>query len=236
MTRRSATLIGRTMPCWTLRGDASLLLHRALKSPDYQQRQLAAMILGRRGAAASERLIAVTFEGLASDALPLSPGGGHRNRAATYTPVAKNARDGLVRLIGWGEASWPRVSLGLVSSDGQQCFASALVLAHTRCPKQAWRITAVLTARMRSNNKNGDALEAYRALRVYGSLCAPHLAAAVSSADGQSRPLLALLQQELARPSSAPEERLRRRKAAGLQEFFPDTVSDTWGPPGSLTF
>lgn len=114
-------------------------------------------------------------------------------------------------LISSGAAAWDRVRPGLFARDPQQRFLSAVVLAHTRCPRHVALTVTVLAGHLRDNDWGNDAAQACRALLALGEPAIPHLERLRAMPGPQARQLVALVLEELHDPS--PDARAAYQRA-----------------------
>ncbi len=176
-----------------LGNEAVPALERGLTSDDWQQRQLCAAVLRHmRGYEPSDRLLAVTVEGLRDDELPFD----HRRR---YTRGANNAWSGFFYLLRHGRGATPHLSAGLDSDDSQQRWLCARAAAAAGLVTLVDRAAPELVAHLRDNTIRGDAGEAQHALRQYGEAARPYLESALGSPDEQQCRLAGELLEELDR-------------------------------------
>jgi len=133
-------------------------LRQALRSDDWQQRQLAAHILHRRDVAADPILVAVTVEGLRDDASFMPPD--------RPNLMLANAKSGTAYLLRHPEAIREELYAALGSDDSQQRFLSAVILGHLGSGDAARRICAILIPHLADNRLPGDGV--YAALGIYG--------------------------------------------------------------------
>jgi len=182
-----------------LRGqpEAREALEKALLSPDRQQRQLAASLLREFDDEPSDRLLAVTLEGLRHDRFPLDPETGQ------FTPMVENATNGTRFLEKHAQRIWTDLTIGQESPDGQQRLLCAYLLARSRCPHTLPRTCQILVGHLFDNDVNGDAKISVDALRGLGRAGLPYLRAAIPSADDQARGFLRQLVSEL---TDAPDQ------------------------------
>ncbi|MFI4882531.1 MAG: hypothetical protein ACIAQU_08105 [Phycisphaerales bacterium JB064] len=179
-------------------------LHAALDSDDWQQRQIAAVLLWRflhpygyirRGwhewrlqpqGEITQRLIEVTVEGFRDDRLPY-------DRRPTRHTEAPNAAEGFRHLRHHAKQAESQLAEGLNSDDYQQRFMCALTLGFGGVSSQAEGVARVLLPHLRDNDMPEDAKWCTAALLRVGPEVAPFLRAAQPEADAQQAELIKLL-------------------------------------------
>ena len=186
-------------------------LEAALGEGDVQRRQLAAVVLRQRADGwyhpgwdsvnpkfretgprlpASAALIRVTVEGLKDDDFP-------NEVAGQRSTGLCNAWDGAAFLLRRMEQATPELAKALDSTDVQQRFLAAVILAHGHRTELAERVVPVLVAHLRDNQISADAREACGALVQLGEAARPLVEAGLARADGQGRRLGELLLKQL---------------------------------------
>ena len=172
--------------------DAVPQLELALRSEDWQQRQLAASLLRRVGTyQPSDSMLVVCVEGLANDRLPFDRGS---------RGIVSNATEGTLYLIRHVEQAEGYVAAGLHFDDAQQRFFCAYILGMTSRGGYAGKICEILAPHLNDNSISGDAVLATRALYLTGPAVIPHLDKAARKADAQGRSLLELVILDLRDP------------------------------------
>lgn len=222
--------------------EAAPALEAALDSKDMQQRHLAAHLLRRLDLPPSERLLRVTYEGLAHDSLP-------RDAEADdgyLTMLLTNAIEGVEYLTRHAAIAEPLLERGLDSADAQQQFLCAAAAGGGKREKLRIRATRLLIPHLASNAVEGDAYIAAIAIHRFGIAGLDDLRAWKETGDAQQRALVAQLITELENPG----DRAGNRRAAtamgavavntGLAEdTFADMPFDAtefyWEAPPSLT-
>lgn len=191
------------------------LLNAALDSDDWQQRELAASVLWEHIhprawrqrepiSAVTLRLLEVTVEGLAHDALP------YDRDADRYTYVS-NANRGFRMLSLHAKEAEPLLTLGLKSDDPQKRFLCALALGFGGVGASAHLAAPILLPHLRDNDIPEDAKWAVAALYRFGPDVFPILIRALPDADAQQHDLLRLLIADLVQPPRDRAELESRR-------------------------
>ncbi len=193
-------------------------LERALDSTDLQQRQLAASLLRDLSGPPSDRLLEVTVEGLADDALP----NGRHDGRSHWTGV-RNAQEGVLFLRRHLDRARPLLVRAVHAADEQQAFCSALLLAYAGEHRQA-KVYEILISRLADNDVTGDALAASNALYRLGRPALDPIVTALSGARGQERDFLEQLVEDLTDPPRSREELRRRSRLRGASELYHDPV------------
>jgi len=170
-------------------------LEPALLSKDSQQRHLAAYLLGELGDVPCTQLLAeLLVENLAEWDETFSRRLEGRHEASfSNTTFIYHRRAALERLQSDDEMyrlAQSSLLLCVDSTDiGLREFACD-VLAHHQCGDHLDRIVAVLVWHLRDNNIPGDAARSMQALKLYGEMAGPWLAAAAPGTDVQQQALL----------------------------------------------
>lgn len=188
--------------------EADAALYEALDSDDRQQRQFAADLLRERGAPDTERLIEVTVEGLRHDRLPDDGQGGN-------CPSLANAQSGLRWLSSRTGAALPHLLRGLGSTDGQERFLCATLIAYGGHTEQIGVVTDELIAHVGSNDVPGDGLLAAHALWRLGEPALPFVRASMRWTDDQGYDLLRRIEWDITDPPRTHadfEARMRDRR------------------------
>ncbi len=221
---------------------AAPALEAALESKDMQQRHLAAHLLRRLNLPPSERLLRVTYEGLAHDSLP-------RDAEADdgyLTELLTNAIEGVEYLARHAAIAEPLLERGLDSTDAQQQFLSAAAAGAGKREKVRVRATRLLIPHLASNAVEGDAYIAAIAIHRFGPAGLDDLRAWKETGDAQQRALIAQLITELENPGDRAGNR-RAAAAMGVvavntglaEDTFTDMPFDAtefyWEAPPSLT-
>ncbi len=188
-------------------------LNAALDSSDYQQRQLSAHILRRildntafSGFVPSDRLLAVTTEGLRSDTLPFDPGDETHPSHGLYV---NNGREGMEFLARFPLRAQPHLRNAMRSTDAQARFLAAIVAAQDDPPLLLAQAAPILVSHLKDNAISEDAKFAATALKSAGPLAIPYLQSAARSTDDQQRTTALLILLDLiTEPTEA--ESLRR--------------------------
>ncbi len=186
-------------------GEAAIpSLENALRSDDYQTRQLAAEALWRMGDRyrPSARFLEVLVEGMRDDQYPQGDDAEGQTR---YTSVW-NA----VRAYRFFEdpdrvrAAEPLLAAALNGDDPQQRFLSALILAEAGRTQYADRLARILAPHLADNQLSSDASAAAHALGRLGPAVRSQIAALVSSRDRQQAVLARLLLYHIDHPDAPP--------------------------------
>lgn len=178
-------------------GDAAMpALREVLFSQDEQQRLMALSLVMRNNPPLDDELLAAIDHTLDSDGYP----------AWQIADDSHATR----RLIEAGEEAWEEVLPGLHASDPQRRFLSALVLAHTQCPRDRALTVTILCGHLRDNDWVGDAGMASRAIYAMGAEAVPHLERLQTIRGPQARALIQLLLAEFERPSRDQHEAYER--------------------------
>ena len=200
--RRHLSLLG---------AEAVPALRRTLTTRDAQQRTHVVSLLLEAGVEMDGQVLAAVCRNLEGDEFERR--------------VHADDTQGTRTLIKAGSASWEVVRLGLSSGDPQRRFLSAVVLAHTRCPRNVALTVTVLAGHLRDNHWHGDAGVASRALFALGDLAVPDLERLRGMPGLQARRLLALVLSELEAPSQTEREAYERaRRMAPGPDGRPLTV------------
>lgn len=171
-----------------LRLDALPALVRALRSPDYQTRQISASILREFDwSEPTGALVEVTIEGLKADSLPEQPGG--PGRRAAYSGIC-NAREGVEYLTRHARSAIAELRQAIQFGDEQQRFLCAVVAGFARVEELLPRAAPLLIAHLRDTTWGADATLAQRALVAFGPPVLEYLAPAMDSGDIQQQRLL----------------------------------------------
>jgi len=189
--------------------DAVPELELALDSPDWQQRQLAAVALRRiEDYLPSSRMLEVTVEGLRHDGMPWG-----RADASTGTgnTMIYNANRGTRYLLDHGRRAESALIEGLRGDDHQQQFLCAYILGCTGRTAALEDAAPILIEHLRDNDIRGDAIMAAIALFQFGDDVLPYIAFALRNADEQQQRLTWLIMLDLDRPPQNRRE-LERRK------------------------
>jgi hypothetical protein len=183
--------------CWRLASmpEAEPALQASLLSADWQERQLAAIVLHdlwrtRRGIVITPHLLRVTVEGLGDDEVPA--GGGY------YTNI-NNAQSGFWFLC---EIPDPTVaeqvlSAGMMSLDRQRRLLSAAAAGATGQTRLLSRAAPILIEHLHDNDIESDATLAIGALYRFGSPVTPYLKECELHGDDQARRLSRLALEDL---------------------------------------
>ena len=206
------------------------LLEKALDSPDYQQRQIAAGLLRRIEEYDNpddrllwypveydppDRLLEVTVEGLQDDLYPRDPVLG------TWTsPV--NASGGVPFLVKHAEAAERYLIAGLDSRDHQQRFLCAYILGINGIKDQLPAVASILIPHLRDNDIRQDACMACSALYHLGEEVRPYLLDAIPDADTQQEETIHLILADLEHPPSTSEELAKRRRIQSISRSVYD--------------
>lgn len=171
-------------------------LEAALRSDDWQQRQLAADLLCDDEAyTPTPDLLRVVVEGLRDDNLPYEkPRRGRKRGAFSYVT---NASSGVAYLLKHPGDLVPCLRAGLQSDDRQQRELSAVVAAYAGCTDLIHLAAPILIQGLADNQVGADARHAVAALYSYGALIAPWLLPLQFSTDDQQRALALLVLREL---------------------------------------
>lgn len=198
----------------------------ALDSDDFQQRQLAAGVLWRLldpsprhpslmenpEAIITDRLLAVTIEGLASDTLPLERTGSEM----TTTPYS-NAAMWFHALSRHADRAKPMLLEGLESTDYQQRFLCALTLAYSGQSETTVKVLPILLPHLADNDIPEDAKWCVYAIHKLGhEASAPLREALEVSTDTQQRRLIELILTDLASPPATRRDLDSRRPLNGI--------------------
>jgi len=186
-------------------------LEAALGDADIQRRQLAADVLRWRADGwydqassrvetqtrvpgprlrASAALIRVTVEGLKDDDFP-------SERAGDHNTGLSNAWRGVDFLLARMDEAMPELIRALDSTEVQQRFLAAVILAYGHRTELAERVVPVLVAHLRDNQIAADARAACGALAQLGAAARPGVEAGLAGADEQGRRLGELLLKQI---------------------------------------
>lgn len=211
-------------------------LETALDSPDRQCRQLAAHLLrdrSRRGRTAAkehglpslspyvppDRLFAVTIEGLADDTLPWDSG---RHRQT----LIDNAYDGVGFLADNSARAESLCDKALDSGDRQQRLLSAAVLSFTAKDKRIDRVAPVLIEQLGSDEAEGNAVLAAKALLALGPGALPFVDSGSESRDAQRAMSCELVRVRLLEPATLME--IRRKLNVIRRSFWDPLEENGW--------
>lgn len=194
-------------------------LEKALASPDWRQRQVAANCLCELHVAPSRKLWEVCIEGLKDDRLPFN---GQR-----YTDIC-NARSSTVMLIANAEQAEDLLVAAMNSTDGQQRFLAAFALGYAGRGLSAARVVEVLAPHLRDNTIPCDALLAGMALYRMGPAALKPLAAQLPGADTQAHRLIEAIMRDITAP---PKDDAECRRRAELFDVRKDYGDDPWFIP-----
>lgn len=219
----------------TTRGNAHRALHRlrqrrealqplrkALYSSDRQQRQLAAWLLWWIVDRPSARLLEVSVEGLHADRIP-------HDWQLRRSLNADNARSFVPQLLEHTGRAKPMLCAGLWSSDEQQRFFCAFLLAMGGHTEWLWRTTAILIPHLRDNNIGGDAMMCAHALYAVGRPVLPFVRAALHGADAQSTKLLRRIESNIVSPPTEHAIRARRDMRDITRIYHDPVIEYTFG-------
>lgn len=203
------------------------LLRGALDDADYQCRQAVAGLLRQMEDDPSERLVAVTIEGLLTD------------RSAPGRPVGidfwgNNVRSCVRWLVthpGIGDAPL-RAALG--STDLQQRFYAAWLLGMRGDATSTEALCQELIPRLRSDEVDADAVWAIRALYRLGPSAAPLAQAALATADEQQAACLNLLLRDWSDPPRSRGEAAKRGRLKLSVMYHDPAWEPTLEPLGTL--
>lgn len=157
----------------------------ALKSADYQQRQLAADHLrSMEGFELNQDLLRVTVEGLRDDRFPFDPGTALDSSTWTWST---NARDGTAFLVTYARPAQAFIAQGLASDDRQQRLLCAAIAGWGGLDELAPVAAPILIEHLADNDMQGDAKIAYAALVAFGAHARGALESAIESPDTQQR-------------------------------------------------
>jgi hypothetical protein len=185
-------------------------LERALDSPDWQARQLAASALRQIALyEPNDRMLRVTIEGLRDDDLPMQRESVMLGRPEVYSGIA-NARDGVEYLINHDERIGPFLREGIERGDPQEMLLCAAIAGFAQKSELLPLAAPILVSHLRANHIAGDAKLATPALFAFGVEVAPYLCPVLDSPDRQQRELarLILIDLDLIHPPD-PRERSR---------------------------
>ncbi len=147
---------------WQLRsiGLSSIpALRKALDSPDWQQRQLAAYVLRELRDDPSEALLRVSVEALQDDALPYGQG---------HNTCFSNANQSTQYLIEFARLAEPMLAEAMKSSDTQQRWLSACIAGLAHREALADRAVPILFDHIGDNHIAFDAKHCLAALCHFG--------------------------------------------------------------------
>ncbi|HEX3133199.1 MAG TPA: HEAT repeat domain-containing protein, partial [Planctomycetota bacterium] len=206
---------------------ATSLLRAALDDADYQCRQAVAGLLRQMEDDPSERLVAVTIEGMLTDrSTPDRPVGidfwGNNVRACVRW---------LVTHPGIGDAPL-RTALG--TTDVQQRFYAAWLLAMRGDATSTEAICRELMPRLRADHVSADALWAIRALYRLGPTAAPVAQATLATADEQQAAYLNLLLRDWSDPPCSRIEAAKRGRVKLSILYHDPAWEPTLEPLGAL--
>ncbi len=171
-------------------------LREALHSSDRQQHMYVVSLLIELGDEVDLELLAEAYANLDGDEF--------------VSMHLHDDSDAVRLLIDSGSKAWEIARPGLFSTDPQRRYLSALILAHTRCPRDVTLVVTILAGHLADNRWKGDAGQASRALFVLGEPAAAVLRRLRGMGGLQSRRLVTLLLSEIENPSSDPDEAYER--------------------------
>ncbi len=182
-------------------------LEDALRSDDWQQRQLAANVLIQiQGIKEkpSDQLLEVCIEALRDDGMPWSRDG---------NVMVKNGR-AAAQLLGWHiDRSAQLLVECLDSEDYQQRFVAALILGAEGCQDHAEAVAKILLPHLRDNDMEDDAMEAAAALYQMGYVALPYLLIEMERTDEQAKHVIEDIIRDIIDPPTNRDERLARARA-----------------------
>lgn len=190
--------------------EAEAPLRAALRSGDWQQRQLAGHLLRRRAAQPSAALLGVSIEALRDDWSFYGDG-----RPQGPNLLLANARSALFYLAAQAEQGTGELRACLSSDDAQQRFLAAVLLGLRGDGQEVERCCAILLPHLAANDLPDDASLALAALHGLGAPVQARLARLQRPLDSQARAAWEWLE----RPLAERPERLAvicRRHAIGL--------------------
>jgi hypothetical protein len=177
-------------------------LQRALRSEDWQQRQLAADVLRdlthpwwndkhdrrdpplKREEIATDAMFRVSIEALKFDDLPRTLRASPSRAAYSYI---NNACSAFEFLLHFPDRTCAMVEPGLSSGDMQERFLSAALVAACGRGALQERAIPILIEHLKDNNVDGDSHFAAWALGQAGPAAMPYLARALEDSDEQAR-------------------------------------------------
>jgi len=200
-------------------------LERALESPDYQQRQLAAYVLRRLPThRTTENLLRVTFEGLMPDDFPLQreqPG-----RRGAYTSI-HNAEEGTAYLACHAHEAKELLREGMSGSHPQPRLLCAVAAGMGGLVELIPQAVPILIERLEDNDVTGDAKMATMSLRGFGPELQPMLEGLRHLGDTQKQEMLKRLLRELAEDGRRAEYR-ERNPLSPLEQAMHDAQRAEW--------
>jgi hypothetical protein len=204
-------------------------LERALRSDDYQQRQLAAYLLRDLLSRPTDDLLRVTVEGLRDDTLthePARPGSG--DPYGRWSLVA-NARTGVRYLTDHAAAAQPWLAECMASTDRQQRLLAAAAAAFGGLSDLAPVAVPVLVEHLAHNGIAEDAKLAAPAILAFGAAALPFLEEARLASDAQqavlARQIIRQIQvraPQAPRLAAAPRPDIDPRILRGITRFALD--------------
>jgi hypothetical protein len=181
-------------------------LDKALHRGDYQTRQYAAEVLDRLDDEyePSIKFLEVLVEGMAHDDYPNRWSYDHKRFEPLGSHIQaymQNAYRGLNFFrnsdLAYVELAMPFLTAALGSTDGQQRFLSALVLAEHAVEEYAGIVAPILVAHLADNRLATDAGNAAPALANLGDSARPYLERAKSSSDAQQAELASKILEQI---------------------------------------
>jgi hypothetical protein len=205
-----------------LEAESARPLLEGLDSPDWQRRQLCAEVLRDRIVPQwyevgpyiqhqiPARLIEVSVEGLADDALPFGTARRLSGRATAETWI-NNARSSLEFLAFCGPEIEPAISAAMDSSDSQQVFLGACAAGLARCEGLSDRAIAILVPHLKHDGIDCNAKLAAAAVFAFGENARPVIEAlALESNDSQQKRICQRVLAEWAGPAITDADRAAR--------------------------
>jgi len=170
----------------------------------------------------TDRLIAVTIDGLRNDATPYDHS---RRRALMYT----NAVHGLSRLVPIAHTWQNELEAALDSDDAQQQLLAAIILGMGGVSDSAELASPILLPHLRDNDIKGDARVCLLALMGFGESVMPQLRSAFFGADTQQRDLLTLLILDITDPPVTEADRVARSRFNSITTIVHDPAVEAAG-------
>jgi len=199
-------------------------LQEALRSSDWQRRQLAATLLrGPRFNVPTDDLLRVTVEGLRDDMLPYDSTG-----SRPHTTWIDNANDGFQYLLDHADGVDRFLAEGMATGDAQQRFLCAAVAGITGKAPLMDAAVPILTRHLCDNDVANDAALAAGALFRFGPPVASSLEPLLNSEDRQQRDLAQLILLDLQGPPKTRAEKDARRRLNRATDHVADPAVELY--------
>ncbi|MGH7132775.1 MAG: hypothetical protein ACREJO_12605 [Phycisphaerales bacterium] len=219
-------------PLW---GYSNRALYETLGSTDWQQRQIVANILVRRGDPPSPDLLRVLVEALRDDTLPSGVG-----LRYSYTRIY-NAQAAVGYLTANAAEAEPLLVDAMNSPDWQQRFLAAVILGAGHRYELAERAAPILIEHLDRNAIDEDAKGAVVGLVGFDVAAIPHLDAAAAGSDPQRAALARVVRRRIAANTArhtvgppAPDSPLAKAEAKEPHAAITALGDATLLAPGNL--